>query len=57
MTVFFNDKSTINKGDEKQSNLLRNILEFDSNVRPKPKIYKEEKSNAFLSINALYEGQ
>ena len=44
MTVFFNDKITINEANEKRNNLLKNILEFDSKVRPRSKVNKEEKT-------------
>ena len=48
---------TVSEADEKQSNLLKNILEFNDKARPKSKADKKEKNHTCKSVNALYESR
>ena len=53
----FNGKTTVSGIDKKQSNLLVNNLQCNSNAKPKRKAAKKKKRNTFEGINGLYEGQ
>ena len=39
-----------------QSNLLRNLMEFNDRFRPRTTEGKDKKRNTFESVNALSEG-
>ena len=39
----FNSKITISEADKKQSNLMNNIIDFDSKVRPRSKMVSRKK--------------
>ena len=47
----------VSKADEKQSNLLQDILQFNDKYRPRSKADEEKKRSAYESVNNLYEGQ
>ena len=49
----FSGKITINEA--KQSNLLNVILNFNNKVKPRTKAGKEKISNAYESLNAIFE--
>ena len=49
--IISNGKVTLGKADKKQNNLLRNILEFNTRVRPKSKGDEKKKRNNYESIN------
>ena len=49
--IISNGKVTLGKADKKENNLLRNILEFNTRVRPKSKGDEKKKRNNYGSIN------
>ena len=46
---------TVSEANEKESNLLENVLKINNKVRPKSKAKKTEKRNSFESINSSFE--
>ena len=46
---------TVSKANEKESNLLENILEINNKVRPKPKAKKTKIRSSFESIISPWE--
>ena len=49
-------KISIDEAEMDQSNLLKNVLEFNVKSRPRKRRWLGKKGNAFNSVNALYEG-
>ena len=49
----FSCKITLDETDKKQSNLLNNIIYFNSRTKPRVKLDKEKKRNVYGSVNAL----
>ena len=53
----FSSKITLSEAYQKQSNLLKNILEFSNRVKISVKADKQEKKDALESIKTHYQGR
>ena len=53
----FNGKTKLDEADKKQSNLLKNILEFNHKARLGAKADKKKKKDTYENLYALYEGR
>ena len=54
---FYTRKANIVKTEEDQSNLLKNIVEFNDKYRPMSKEGKDKIGNTYESAHDLYDGR
>ena len=53
----YTGKTNIDEAEMDQSNLLKNLIEFNDRSRPRTTEGKDKRRNTFESLKVLYEGR
>ena len=56
-TIFSSGIAEVDKANKRQTDLMNNIIDFNSSTKPKSKADKKKKNDTLESVNNLYRGQ